>query len=89
MPERGIMANCITLERIVMAPTAISPPYLSRDELKQTDITLSLDSITNEARPSATHGKIRLKFGFREARFSLSILVPFIRKCSTHRQERP
>ena len=44
----------MTLVRIVIAPTAISPPYFSREELKHTDITLSLACIINAAVPSAT-----------------------------------
>ena len=53
----GSIANCITLVIIVIAPTAISPPYLRSDELKQTEITLSLLCIIKVARPRATHGK--------------------------------
>ena len=30
IPLRGSMANCMTLVRIVMAPTAMSPPYLKK-----------------------------------------------------------
>ena len=89
MPESGIMANCITLESIVIAPTAISPPYLRREELKHTDIILSLDCITNAARPSAMHGRISLKSILILSRLSLSMLFPFIRKCSTHMQDMP
>ena len=51
------MANCITLVRMVMAPTAISPPYRSRDELKQTVTILSLDCMIKAASPSAIQGR--------------------------------
>jgi hypothetical protein len=52
------MANCITLVRIVIAPTAMSPPYASKEELKQTDITLSLACIIKVAVPRAMQGKM-------------------------------
>ena len=60
MPLSGSMANCMTLVSIVIAPTAISPPYLSKDELKQTEITLSLDCMIKVASPSVMHGRIIL-----------------------------
>ena len=41
-----------------MAPTAISPPYFNRFELKQTAITASVNCIINGERPSAIHGSI-------------------------------
>ena len=63
----------MTLVRIVIAPTAISPPYFSREELKHTDITLSLACIINAAVPSAMHGNTTLGFIFKFLRFSLSI----------------
>ena len=63
----------MTLVRIVIAPTAISPPYFSREELKHTDITLSLACIINAAVPSAMHGNTTLGLIFRFLRFSLSI----------------
>ena len=53
----------MALVRIVMAPTAMSPPYRSREELKQTEITLSLDCITKVDSPRATQG--RITDGFR------------------------
>ena len=51
------MANCMTLVRIVMAPTAMSPPYLKREELKHTEMTLSLACMMNGARPRARQGQ--------------------------------
>ena len=42
---------------MVMAPTAISPPYRSRDELKQTVTILSLDCMIKAASPSAIQGR--------------------------------
>ena len=50
------MANCITLVQMVMAPTATSPPYFSKEELKHTEIMLSLACITKGESPNATHG---------------------------------
>ena len=68
MPCSGSIANCITLVMIVIAPTAISPPYFKSEELKQTEITLSLDCITKAAVPSAIQGRIisfcNLRFSF-------------------------
>ena len=53
---------------IVMAPTAISPPYLERLEVKLIERILSVDSMTNVEIPSARQGKIisfsNLKFSF-------------------------
>ena len=48
----------MALVKIVMAPTAISPPYFNRDELKQMEIILSLDCMTKVAAPSAIHGRM-------------------------------
>ena len=55
------MENCITLAKIVIAPTAISPPYLCREVLKQTDRRLSVDCIIKGETPSAKTGPIILK----------------------------
>ena len=89
MPCSGSMANCITLVRIVMAPTAMSPPYLSREALKHTEMTLSLACIVNVARPSATHG--RMSFG-ETKRFSRrrrkNAFFPH-RNTSTHAHDSP
>ena len=53
---------------IVMAPTAISPPYLERLEVKLIERILSVDNMTNVEIPSARQGKIiffsNLKFSF-------------------------
>ena len=57
-PCKGSIANCITLVRIVIAPTAISPPYFNNEELKQTWMTLSLDCITKVESPRARQGKM-------------------------------
>ena len=40
-----------------MAPTAMSPPYPNNEELKQTEITLSLACIIKVAVPNAMQGK--------------------------------
>ncbi len=55
-PWSGSMENCMTEARIAMAPTAVSPPYLSSDELKQTLSKLSVICMTNGDRPSMRHG---------------------------------
>jgi len=81
------MANCITLVRIVIAPTATSPPYLSSEELKHTEITLSLDCMIKAALPSAMHGSTSLKLQNRVSFFSRSSVFLPVRKRSTQAQE--
>ena len=70
-----------------MAPTAMSPPYLSSDVLKLTDIMLSLDCIMKAARPSARQGSMtsasRRIFSF----LSRSMVFSPLRKSSTHKQD--
>ena len=39
------MASCMMLMSTVMAPTAMSPPYFSREELKQTEMRLAVDCV--------------------------------------------
>ncbi len=58
------MANCIMLERTVIAPTAISPPYFSREELKQTASRLSVDCMINGESPRARLGRNTLGTSF-------------------------
>ena len=87
MPCMGSMANCITLVRMVMAPTATSPPYFKSEELKQTAITLSVDCMIKVAAPNATQGRMIPGFRFRFFRRSRRIVVLPIRKLSTHTQE--
>ena len=57
IPCRGSMANCITLDRTVMAPTAKSPPYFKREELKQSTNRLSVACMTKGETPRAMQGK--------------------------------
>jgi len=57
----------MTLVRMVMAPTARSPPYFSREELKHTKMTLSLACMTKEDDPSAMQGGTRCR---PDSRFS-------------------
>ena len=82
------MANCITLVRMVIAPTAISPPYFKREELKQMEIMLSLDCIIKLDSPRARLG--RMIFFSRRIYFLLILRWVFfpIRKASTHMQDR-
>ena len=83
------MANCMTLDRMVMAPTARSPPYFSREALKHTEMTLSLACMMNAAVPRATQGRIsRGRMG--RAAFSSRSRVFFPRRKEiTHTQEMP
>jgi hypothetical protein len=59
------MANIITLVKIVMAPTAVSPPYFSREELKHTEIMLSLACIIKPDSPRTRLGVRIEAFGRR------------------------
>ena len=86
-PWSGSIANCITLVRIVIAPTAISPPYFWRELLKHTEITLSLACMINVATPRARQG--RMIFGVSPRFFFLifrNVLFPH-RKLTTQIQE--
>ena len=49
---------------MVMAPTATSPPYFSKEELKQIEIILSLDCITKTEDPRAKVGSTIAGFKF-------------------------
>ena len=81
------MENCITLLRMVMAPTAVSPPYFSREELKQIFRILSVDCITKGLNPRSTQG--RMVFACRRRFFFCSFkMVCFpVRNRSTHAAE--
>ena len=66
----------------------MSPPYLSREELKHTEMTLSLACITKLAAPSATQGSTSFAPGKRFSARSVSIVFLPRRKASTHTQDR-
>ena len=89
MPCKGSMANCMTLERMVMAPTAMSSPYFSSEELKHMEITLSLACMMKVAVPSATQGKIRAGRKRTFSFFSRSRVLGPVRNRSTQIQDRP
>ena len=59
------MANIITLVKIVIAPTATSPPYFNREELKHTEMILSLACIINPDNPRVRLGTRMEAFGIR------------------------
>ena len=81
------MANCMTLVRMVIAPTAISPPYLSKEELKQTEITLSLACMMKEESPNARLGNTILDTSFKFfARILRCVLCPN-KKANTQMQD--
>ena len=81
------MANCMTLVRMVIAPTATSPPYFNRDELKQTEMMLSLACMTNVAVPRATQGRMTDFFSFILDTFNRSWVFFPQRKEMTQTQE--
>jgi hypothetical protein len=70
-----------------MAPTAMSPPYSSREELKQTEITLSLACIIKVAVPRATQGKMIFGVEMKYFGFNLRMLRLLLKKDRTHAQE--
>ena len=63
------MENCITLDRMVMAPTAMSLPYSCSWVLKQMEMTLSVSCMTKGDRPRATQGQRILTAGRRLGSF--------------------
>ena len=78
------MANCMMLESTVMAPTAMSPPYLSSEELKQTVIRLSVDCMTKGERPRARAGSTTFARGRRFSRRRRHLVFGPVRNRSTH-----
>ena len=72
IPCNGNVASWLTLVIIVIAPTARSPPYLDKLEVKLIDKILSVDNMTNVDMPRARHGKMisfcSLKFSFLRCR---------------------
>ena len=79
----------MTLVRMVMAPTAISPPYRSREELKQTKMTLSLACIIKGDSPRARQGSRILALRRRFLCFTFSRVFLPQRKAITQVQETP
>ena len=82
------MANIMTLVRIVMAPTAISPPYFRREELKHTEIMPSLLCIMKVEVPSPTQGRIMAFWRPSRLRRRRSCVFLPIKKARTQMQER-
>ena len=71
-----------------MAPTAISPPYFSSEELKHMEITLSLACMINVAEPRATQGNTSAGAMRIFSFFSRSMVLGPVRNRSTQTQER-
>ena len=69
---------------IVIAPTARSPPYLERLDVKLIDKILSVDNITNVDIPSARHGPIIFASSLRLAFLRRRIVLLPVRKCRIH-----
>ena len=70
-----------------MAPTAMSPPYFSREELKQTESTLSLACMMKVAMPRATQGRTTAASRRRAGRRIFKNVFFPRRKASTQMQE--
>ena len=81
------MENCMTLVMIVIAPTAISPPYLSSEVLKHTDMMLSVNCMIKGDTPSPIHGRIMSADSFRYPLRIRRKLFPEVRKRSTHTKD--
>ena len=81
------MANCMMLVRMVMAPTAVSPPYLSREALKQMAMRLSVDCMIKGDRPRARQGSTTLRRGRRYCLRRCHLVRLLVRKRSTHAAE--
>ena len=86
-PVSGSMQNCITLVSIVIAPTAMSPPYFRREELKLRNRTLSVICMTNGDTPSAIELPRILKSGRRFEIRSLSMVFLPHRKRTTQKAD--
>ena len=67
-----------------MAPTAISPPYFKSDELKHTDIILSLACMIKSEEPRATQGRIIFAYSLRFSGFILRKVFLPNKKLKTH-----
>ena len=78
------MASCMMLMSTVMAHTAMSLPYFSREELKHTEIRLSVDCMMKGARPRARQGRNTDGTGFRFSRRSRHFVRGPVRNRSTH-----
>ena len=78
------MANCMMLVSTVMAPTAMSPPYFSREELKHTAMRLSVDCMMKGDRPSARQGRTTLARGRRFSLRRCHLVLGPSRNRSTH-----
>ena len=72
-----------------MAPTATSPPYFKSDELKHTEMTLSLACMTNVETPRAIHGRIISAEGMRYFFFIFKNVFLPVKNEITHIHEIP
>ena len=84
-----MLSTCMTLEQMVMAPTALSPPNREREELKEMFTRLSVDCMIKGETPmastgSSTAGCIPRCRAWRRSRVRLPS-----RKVSTHTAETP
>ena len=68
----------------VMAPTATSPPYRARLELKLIDSRLSVDIITKVEMPSAITGRMTFFSGRIQSLRRRRIVFLPVRKCRIH-----
>ena len=74
---------------MVMAPTAMSPPYFKREELKQTVMMLSLACMMKVASPRAMQGRSSFGEGERQPFLSFRMVFLPMRKQITQTQEMP
>ena len=78
------MASCMVLVSTVMAPTARSPPYFSREVLKHTAMRLSVDCMIKGDKPRARQGSTTLARGRRFSRRRRHLVLGPVRNRSTH-----
>ena len=75
------------LESTVIAPTAMSPPYFSSEELKHTVMRLSVDCMMKGEAPRARAGSTTLAWGRRCSRRRCHLVLLPVRNFSTHTAE--
>ena len=75
----------MTVEKIVMVPTAMSPPYFSRERLKDMVRILSVICMTQGDRPRASAGRSRCGTGLGYNRGGSRSFYPHVKKKNKHR----
>ena len=74
----------MTLDKIVIAPTAIVPPYFFRETLKQIVKTLSVNCIINGDKPKKMQGRYEARQTLKYFGRILSTVFFPVKKATTH-----